>query len=235
MAWAEIAKVAAEVAKESAAKAEIAKKVETARKAIEKSGAVKPEKMTSDKGLDVSKELSKESPDRKFDPRKRIEVPEETIKKWIDEARGSKGTWDGEVGNSLFRPEDKLAQNELGKVNAKGIEYRRGEADFKPVSEATVRIEGMTESRVSNFGKADMKCADYFNKIMKDNRTDWTARSVREYRKANKLSWHERFDMCTMDLVPRSVHEACKHYGGVSECKRVSALSKVNIGGKFDV
>lgn len=59
--------------------------------------------------------------------------------------------------------------------------------------------------------------------------TDWSAEKVEEYRKANKLTWHERCDCQTMDLVPTKLHDYFKHSGGVAECK-----IRDGIGGKFD-
>ena len=88
----------------------------------------------------------------------------------------------------------------------------------------------MTSSRPDNFRKADEECAKQWNEQSKDGRTDWTARDIKEWRQDNKYSWHERLDMKTMDLVQRDVHEECKHYGGVAECKRHEALN----GGGFD-
>ena len=85
----------------------------------------------------------------------------------------------------------------------------------------------------NNFEQADQKCADKWNKEGKDGRTDWTARNVADWRSENRYSWHERLDRKTMDLVQRDIHEECKHYGGVSECKKHEALEKSS-GGGFD-
>ena len=85
-------------------------------------------------------------------------------------------------------------------------------------------------SRPYNFKQADEVCANQWNESGRDGRNDWTARDVESWRKENKYSWHERLDMKTMDLVQRDVHEECKHYGGVAECRRHDALN----GGGFD-
>ena len=53
---------------------------------------------------------------------------------------------------------------------------------------------------------------------------------VREYRRESKLSWHERCDMKTMDLVHQDIHTFFSHSGGVAECKARDNAK----GGDFD-
>ena len=142
----------------------------------------------------------------------------------------SNGDWDGEPGNSKFHPEKPEAKDALKKYDQDGIDYSDGEPDFSKVSESTVEIDDMTSVRVHNFNQADEKCAEQWNKEKRDDRNNWTGRDVAEWRKENKYSWHERLDMKTMDLVQRDVHEECKHYGGVAECRRHEAQN----GGGFD-
>ncbi|MDE6978879.1 MAG: HNH endonuclease, partial [Helicobacter sp.] len=48
---------------------------------------------------------------------------------------------------------------------------------------------------------------------------EWSAQDVREYRKENNLTWHERSDMKTLDLVPQEIHGNVPHSGGISACK----------------
>lgn len=148
-------------------------------------------------------------------------------------ANHSKGKWEKEPGNSRFYPEKQEAKEALEKYNEDGIDYDDGEPDFSKCSEATVKIDNMTSERYgpgNNFNQADNKCAEKWNKEIKDNKSDWTARDVADWRSENKYSWHERLDMKTMDLVPSDLHSECKHFGGVSECKRHEAKN----GGGFD-
>lgn len=145
-------------------------------------------------------------------------------------ARRSSGKWSGEPGDSTFTPEKPEARDALKDSKQIGIKYSDGEPDFSKVSEATVQIDKMTSSRPDNFRKADIECAKQWNEQNKDARSDWTARDVKDWRQENIYSWHERLDMKTMDLVQRDIHEECKHYGGVAECKRHEALN----GGGFD-
>lgn len=92
----------------------------------------------------------------------------------------------------------------------------------------------MSEQRYGkggNFEQCDQKCAEKCNNEAKDGRTDCTARDVATYRDKNKPSWHECNDMKTCELVPKSIHSACTHLGGVSECKKRDAI---DTGGIFD-
>ncbi len=151
-------------------------------------------------------------------------------------AKRSKGEWDGEPGDSKFHPEKQEAKDDLNRYKQDGVDYRDGEPDFSKVSETTVKIDNMTSKRYglgNNFDQANQKCAEKWNKEAKDGKTDWTSRDVENWRTRHHYTWHERLDRKTMDLVLMNVHNECKHYGGVSECKRHEAAGKQN-GGGFD-
>ena len=124
-----------------------------------------------------------------------------------------------------------------------GVEYNYAEPDFSESAEATVEIDNMTEHRddyidadgkyqSGNFSQADAKCAEKWNASNKYGKSDWTAAEVRDWRRENQCSWHERCDTRTMDLVSRDIHSYFGHYGGCSEGKVRDA---VNVdGGGFD-
>ena len=158
------------------------------------------------------------------------------------------GSWEGDRGESKFIPYEETdagrkAKEALAERGMDGINYKDGEPDFSKCAEATVVIEHMTENRdnpyldadgnrqESNFFQADVKCAEQWNAGQKDGRSDWTAAEVRDWRRENKYSWHERCDTRTMDLVSRDIHGFFIHSGGVAECK---ARDAVNVGGGFD-
>ena len=171
--------------------------------------------------LQFGSELSKSLMDR-INPLSSIENPlfsklEERIKNTPLEGNG--GHWQGERGLSKWKPTDAKAKEKLAKYGQDGIEYKNGVPDFSKVSEQTVEIDNMSDSRPSNFEKSDAKCAEAWNKEMRDGRSDWTARDVKNYRQENKLTWHERSDMKHCDLVSRDIHQNARHSGGVSECK----------------
>ena len=145
---------------------------------------------------------------------------------------GMRGSWDGERGNSIFRPSYEYMKETLKRYGLEGIEYVNGEANFAPVAEETVIINNMSSERYGhgkNFDQANTKLANRFNEIEKDGVIDWTAKEIEEYRTSNGLTWHERCDRKTMDLVPTKIHDYFKHSGGVAEFK-----AKERIGERFD-
>jgi len=141
------------------------------------------------------------------------------------------GGWTGEPGNSewipdkdyvpkVYNPDEKTWGDILEKHDIDGISFKDGEPDFSDVAESTVEIDDFSDSRTSNFAQADEKLADQWNKEGKDGRNDWNSDDVADYREENNLTWHERSDMKTMDLVPSEVHNNVPHSGGISEIKK---------------
>lgn len=150
-------------------------------------------------------------------------------------------------GNSFLKPSEKTEKGRamielLKEYGIEGIAYKNGEPIFEKCAEATVKINRMTEHRedyfkdgikeLGNFSQADIKCAELWNKQKKDGRTDWTEEKVYDYRKENKLEWHERCDTKSMDLIKHDIHDFFKHTGGVYECKTRDGME--NTGGKYD-
>lgn len=130
-------------------------------------------------------------------------------------------SFDGEPGESIARPNPdtetgRKALETLKKYNQEGIKYKDCYPVFDSVAEDSVEID-MTDDIVSNYSKADAALADKWKTEQRDNRDDWTARKVAEYRTANKLSWHESQDLKTCQLIPRSIHECFLHDGGRCE------------------
>lgn len=143
----------------------------------------------------------------------------------------SKGSWEGEKGDSIWKPDPDcvpLKSNPEGKTweeiedkyGIDGVKFKDGEPDFSEVAKATVEIDDFTGNRFENFAQADSRLAEKWNAEGRDGRTDWTARDVAAYRKENSLTWHERSDMKTMDLVPSEVHNNIPHAGGISAWKQ---------------
>lgn len=148
------------------------------------------------------------------------------------------GKWEGERGESKFVPSAETEKGQRGieklaEYGLDGIEFRHGEPDYSKCSEATVKIDNMTENRPSNFDQADIKLSARWNEMAKDGRTDWKQEDVEAFRHENKLSWHECCDRETMHLVSQDIHgndtSVFPHLGGVSECK-----ARDNSGGEFD-
>ena len=146
-----------------------------------------------------------------------------------------KGSYEGVRGESKYIPSDRTvaginAIRALQKYDLDGIEYRNAEPDFDPCTEVTVRIDHMTENRddyrnefgeqcPGNFTQADEECAKLWNFDEKGGRADWTPDDIYNYRKANGLTWHEKCDTITMQMIPWIINDYFKHLGGCAECK----------------
>ena len=144
----------------------------------------------------------------------------------------SGGVWSGEPGNSKWIPNrnetpkqpyrnEKTWGEILDENGIDGIEFKDGEPDFTPVSKGSVEIEDFTINRDDNFYQADQNLAEQWSQEKKDGKSDWTISDIRQYRKEEKLTWHERSDMQNMDLVPQEVHGNIPHTGGISKKKKL--------------
>ena len=228
--WAAAGAVMGKVAETAeVAEAAVSKTVETVAETAVKASDCLPQNLT------VFSDLSKSLLDR-INPFSSIDNPlfsklTARIKHTPVEGRG--GHWLGERGNSKWIPAEAKAKEALAKSGQDGIYFKNGVADFSKVSEQTVEIDGMTIDRLkNNFPKADAKCAEAWNKEMRDGRNNWTADQVKQYRHENNLSWHERSDMKHCDLVSKDIHGEIRHSGGVYECK---IRDGVDVRSKFDV
>ena len=190
----------------------------------------------SDSWSDVPKESGDTPDERRHDvPREnKNETPELLFSRERELLPTNDGKWTGESGNSKWQPDpeyipkksnpDNVSWEEILKKNKiDGIIFKDGEPDFSEISKGTVEIDDYTSSRSKNFAQADEKLAEKWNKEKKDGKSDWTADDVSEYRHENNLTWHERKDMKTMDLVPSEVHNNISHSGGISESKKLTA------------
>lgn len=139
------------------------------------------------------------------------------------------GEWSGEKGNSIWQPHlDEAPKKPEGNnktwceilepYNKEGVEFKENEPDFSPFAEISVKIDDFSDKRNANFTQADEICAEQWSKENKDNK-QWTPDDMQEYRKENNLSWHERSDMRTLDLVPQEIHGNIPHSGGISAYK----------------
>ena len=158
------------------------------------------------------------------------------------------GRYEGIRGESKYVPsrrtvEGVIVTDILSRYGLDGIYYRNAEPDFEPCAEAVVKISGMTENRenftnnvgeiaLGNFSQADIELAKAWNLGNREGRSDWEARDVLNYRKANKLTWHEKCDTETMVLVRFEINLFFKHSGGCSECRVRDAVG--TDGGDFD-
>lgn len=159
-----------------------------------------------------------------------------------------RGYYTGTRGESKYIPctrtvEGVVVTEILKKYGLDGIEYRNAEPDFEVCSEAIVQINNMTEFRdpyidkngvqqPGNFSYADQELATAWNAVGRDGKTDWTEEDIKKYRKANRLTWHEKCDAKTMVLVRSEINLYFQHSGGCAECKRRDSVGTED--GGFD-
>ena len=166
------------------------------------------------------------------------------FKATITDSNAVLGKYEEMRGESKFIPSNRTADgivviDILKQYDMNGIDYINAEPDFEPCSEAVVSISKMTENRhnyvdtngevaLGNFSQADIEMAIIWNQTNRDNRQDWKPRDVLNYRKANRLTWHEKCDTKTMVLVRQEINAFFKHSGGCSECRiRDCVISEV--------
>lgn len=151
----------------------------------------------------------------------------------IDQTPKYNGEWTGDRGDSKFVHADEDIRKALGEYGIDGIEYKDGVVDFSPISAHSVEID-MTSRRYGpegNFEKADTQTAKDWSVEAREGRTDWKPRDVEAWRKENDFTWHECSDQKSCELVPRDLHAAFGHAGGVLECKKREDNGS---GGSFD-
>ncbi len=144
------------------------------------------------------------------------------------------GSWDGEVGNSNWIPDDDVVpknrnnSNPEGKAwgeikekyDFEGVRYNNGYADFSEFSKGTVEIGNFTSERTAkggNFEQANQKLAE---------QRGCSVEEVKKWMEENNYTWHECEDCKTMQKVPREVHNNIPHTGGVSIMKQNEKLIK---------
>lgn len=134
----------------------------------------------------------------------------------------SDGVWEGEKGDSKWIPDDEKIPGKANPEGKKwgeikedydidGVEFIGGEPDFTETARGEAHIDDFTDNRDKNFKQADEFEAE---------RRGCTPDEVKEWRKENGYTWHERKDCETMDKVPSIVHNNVFHSGGISEKKK---------------
>ncbi|MDC6397293.1 HNH endonuclease [Lactiplantibacillus pentosus] len=187
------------------------------------------------KNLDVSSKFEKPSSSLEPSQEKRMDRVQETDnpEPWQSGTPldGANGTWEGERGNSEWQPDpEAIPQNILfnpdQKTNAEiyadypqdGVEFHNGEPDFSPFAKATVEIDNFSENRYLKGGNFDQATERFSEK------QGLTIKEAKDYIKDNHLTWHERSDCKTMDLVPTEIHGNVRHSGGISKFKHQNGL-----------
>lgn len=128
---------------------------------------------------------------------------------------GNGGKWSGERGESEFILDEPIKLSDGTKIEK--VTYKNAVPDFSVYQKAQVKISGMTNSRSSNFRKADKILAEHWNKIKYEGKNNWTRSNVETYRISNNYTWHEMSNMESMQLVPYDVNQKFTHFGGVAK------------------
>ena len=156
-------------------------------------------------------------------------------KERVDHTPISDGEWktllgtEGERGISRFYPKDPGRSEILKKYGTYHIKYNiNAEPDFSNFAIAQVKISNMSANRQgNNFPNADAKLVG--TKWATD-RGLFDKQSIENYRKDNNLTWHEKCDGVTMELVPEEIHSNFPHLGGVSIMSHVINEDGVTVG-----
>ena len=138
----------------------------------------------------------------------------------------------GESLCMLKPPPDTEIKQILDESGIDGIEYRNAVPDFLPTAKAQVEIDYMlggndsklgSKARDENFAQADIKLAKQLNKSPKLAHNfgmksgGIKSIDIKNYRKKNKLTWHEVNNCKTIQLVPSKINSTFGHLGGIGE------------------
>lgn len=130
---------------------------------------------------------------------------EERVKKTPKDNK-MRGIWTSGRGESLYIPTDKSISDILRVFELNGISYTEGILDFSACAKVTVSIDSMSEIRRENFRQCDAKCAEKWSQEKFEGKSWWISNDVRQWRKENRYTWHERNDRVTCDLVPTKIN-----------------------------
>ena len=164
------------------------------------------------------------------------------------------GSFSGERGNSEFTPNNKDALDEMAKYGRDTVTYKGGDADFSPFStqetpwgeiDTSTEIGHMTSSRANpsseygrrtsaydtsselgNFSQYDIELSRKINETYPG--ANVTPKDVGDWIDNSGLTRHEIPDGKTMQLVPKTIHDACRHSGGVAEMKVRMAFGDIS-------
>lgn len=152
------------------------------------------------------------------------------------------GRWTGEAGDSLWIPDDVVIPPDKGYSNMhgktwrqiktengiRGIDFRDGRVDFRPVSKYEVTFDW--EDRLGRSG-IDYIVASGDRQYLHEEAFSLLAsslwmsvRQLKDIKESRNLVWHEEPDCKTLCLVVREVHDNIRHFGGVAMLAVVAGL-----------
>ncbi|HEY9800533.1 MAG TPA: DUF4157 domain-containing protein [Leptolyngbyaceae cyanobacterium] len=144
------------------------------------------------------------------------ELSEEVVP---EQRRPTTGEWEGTPGNSNWTPGD---PNVWADINYGHIPYRNGYPDFSNFVHLGRAMGEVLIPRNRFYGfdrDAHFRiCNEIFARRMGWTHPDGTGIIARSeaYCSANRLTWHHVEHSTILQLVPRSIHEAAQHAGGIA-------------------
>lgn len=164
------------------------------------------------------------------------------------------GVFEGDRGNSAFRPHNRDVRLLMKEYGQEKVEYKNGFPDFSPFAiletpwgkmDTTVEIGHMTGQRenarweygrrkdshdirtdLGNYAQADVALCQKINERVKGTGVELTPKDIVTFREKN-FTWHECEDGKTMQLIPTKIHDTCRHTGGAAEKKYEMAWGSV--------
>ena len=130
------------------------------------------------------------------------------------------GNWDGDRGDSRWKPNDEDVIRDLRDYGngANGVEYRNGFPDFTPVQVFECKLPNQLNERNDDYQFTDCNLALLDH--LKDhpdcipNFDDTQLAAIARGNNPSGYTWHHDVQTGRMQLVPTSLHDSCKHYGG---------------------
>jgi hypothetical protein len=130
----------------------------------------------------------------------------------------SGGKWDGERGNSKWKPGNESIIRELGDYGIDGINYQDGFPDFTPIQVFECKLpnklyEGKDNAQFSecNFALLD-HLKDHHECV--SNFDDTQLGLIASGYNPSGYTWHHDVKEGRMQLVSTPIHNSCGHYGG---------------------
>jgi len=101
-----------------------------------------------------------------------------------------------------------------------GFNYKKGEIDLTPFSYDTIDIRSFGYDRIpkerfrNNIPSGQGKSVFDLGDELLAKKWNWSKEAVTKYRGDYGLTWHERLDTHTLDLVTNDIHNLITHRGG---------------------
>lgn len=138
---------------------------------------------------------------------------------------------EGERGISRCYPTDNERIDILKNYGTDYVKYDiHGEPDFSPFVKTEVKISNMSNRRLGTDGNFRSAAEKLVGSEWAKEKGLNSVSAIENYCKKYNLTWHEKRDGVTMQLIPREVHEKFPHLGGISIMSHVINEDGVTVG-----